>query len=177
MFSGRIEVTRAPFFPWYNGVLRTSILPDWGVVFVSWGLDLCTGSGLFALFMSKYLNNIIASDIDENAINISLFNVSLNGLQSKIEIRNQNIKETVESSEKYDVITCNPPFIPVPKELNLPVYARGISNDGLGYYRLIIKNIEHMLTDNGICYLVGEFAGDNLQPFFWDRINRICKKV
>ena len=94
-------------------------------------LDLCTGSGVVAISLAKYKENlnIIASDISEKALDIAKIN-------SRKLLESQNIKfiqsdmfENIES--KFDIIVSNPPYIKkdIIKEYNLE-YEPHLALDG-----------------------------------------------
>lgn len=84
-------------------------------------LELCTGSGIIAISLAKYLKNvkITATDIDEGALNIAKKNERELLQNKQIEFIQSNMFEKI--NKKYDIIVSNPPYIKtdVIKEYNL----------------------------------------------------------
>lgn len=76
-------------------------------------LDLGTGNAPIPLFLSLKTNaKIIGVEIQKDVFDIAQRNITLNNLDSQIEIVNDDIKgihKKYENSE-FDLITCNPPF-------------------------------------------------------------------
>jgi len=139
-------------------------------------LDICTGTGVSALSQSLYSENVQACDISDEAIKIATFNCFLNKKEKHIKIKKEDMCNVISNEEKFDLITCNPPFIAFPPGLNGPIYAKGVDDDGLGYYRLILNNLNNILTDNGIAVLVGDFIGDEKSVYFISELNQLSYK-
>lgn len=134
------------------------------------GLDLCTGSGIGALFLSKYCDEVIATDIAEFPLKLAAFNFALNDKEDKITLREESYLDTLNREEKYDLVTCNPPFVCFPAGINAPIFAKGDEVDGLSFYRQFLEKADHVLTHNGKAYFVGNFAGDNYTPYFYKEL-------
>ena len=118
-------------------------------------LDLCTGSGCIAISIAKKFPgvDILAVDISEAALRIAQENAELNNVKVKF-IRAQLFKGL---SETYDLIVCNPPYVPrgqinsLQPELKYePIIALDGGSDGLEFYREIIKEAPGYLKDDGI---------------------------
>ena len=118
-------------------------------------LDLCTGSGIIAISLAKYLPNckIVASDISLKALKIAKENSQINNVVVKF-IESDIFKNI---NEKFDIIVSNPPYIEtnviktLSKEVqNEPVLALDGGEDGLDFYREIISKSYLYLTQNGI---------------------------
>ena len=76
-------------------------------------VDLCSGNGVIPLFLSvKTPAKIIGVEIQEKLWDMANRSVEFNKLEAQIEIVNFNLKEAAKNlgSEKYDVVTCNPPY-------------------------------------------------------------------
>ncbi|MDF2556783.1 MAG: methyltransferase small [Bacillales bacterium] len=76
-------------------------------------VDLCSGNGVIPLFLSvKTSAQIIGVEIQERLCEMAIRSVQYNKLESQIQMMNFDLKEAVKriGSEKYDVITCNPPY-------------------------------------------------------------------
>lgn len=76
-------------------------------------LDVGTGSGLIALMLAQrnILADITAIDVDTDAFEQARENVSASPFKDRIEVKNISFQDFVkQTSEKFDVIVCNPPF-------------------------------------------------------------------
>lgn len=128
-------------------------------------LDLCTGSGAIAISLSKILNSdkilIYGSDISEKALKIAQDNAIQNC--SKVVFLKSNIFNEINNNYKFDIIVSNPPYIETKtiEELSEevkyePHIALDGGEDGLYFYREIIKNAKKYLNPNG--YLAFEIG-------------------
>ena len=75
-------------------------------------LDICTGSGIYALILAKQGYQVTAVDLNPEALKYAKFNQELNGI-GKIRFLRGNLFTPVRG-ERFDYISCNPPFEPVP---------------------------------------------------------------
>ncbi|OFL16790.1 protein-(glutamine-N5) methyltransferase, release factor-specific [Anaerococcus sp. HMSC068A02] len=122
-------------------------------------LDIGTGSGAISLALSKNLKDskIIGVDISKNAIDLA------NENKIKLNINNVEFKESDIFSnidDKFDIIVSNPPYInkedfeKLDKKLYYePQNALFGGEDGLYFYKKIIKNAKNFLNKNGKIYL------------------------
>ena len=122
-------------------------------------LDLCTGSGIIAISLAKYLPNceIIATDISNKALEVAKKN-QLNNKVSNIRWIHSNLFSKIY--EKFDIIVSNPPYIKkdvineleeeVKKE---PIIALDGGEDGLKFYKEIVENAKNYLNKNGAIFL------------------------
>ena len=127
-------------------------------------LDLCTGSGIIAVSIAKYVekSNITALDISSKALEIAKLNSKKNGVEDRITYVKSNLFESLGKG-KYDIIVSNPPYIKkdVLKTLskdvqNEPHIALDGGYDGLDFYRRIIGQAYEYLKYNGyLCLEIG----------------------
>ena len=127
-------------------------------------LDLCTGSGIIAVSIAKYVkdSNVTALDISAKALEIAKLNSKKNEVEDKITFVKSNLFESL-GKEKYDIIVSNPPYIKkdVLKTLdkdvqNEPHIALDGGYDGLDFYRKIIGHAYEYLKYNGyLCLEIG----------------------
>lgn len=127
-------------------------------------LDLCTGSGAIAVSLAKYIekSQITAVDISEKALKIAQKNAMNNDVESQIIFVKSNLFENLPN-DKYDIIVSNPPYIKrrvintLSKEVkNEPTIALDGGEDGLDFYRKILKNGYEYLKYRGyICLEIG----------------------
>lgn len=117
-------------------------------------LDLCTGSGIQAILASGHAKKVVGVEIDSVAAKIATYNVVLNNLEDKIEIREGNLYGPV-MGEHFDVICSNPPFMAVPDGVNYGRWGSG-GPDGLRVISRILDDLDAHLAIGG--------------KFFYDRI-------
>lgn len=76
-------------------------------------VDLCSGNGVIPLFLSARTKaNIIGVELQARLYDMAQRSVSYNGLEKQIDMVLGDVKEipTQLGVEKYDVVTCNPPY-------------------------------------------------------------------
>ena len=122
-------------------------------------LDLCTGSGAIAVSIAKYVPNsiIFASDISKQALEIARQNDN----ENKVNFVHSNLFENIDG--EFNVIVSNPPYIKtseiqkLSKEVqNEPLLALDGGQDGLFFYREIIKQAHKYLEEQGyLCIEIG----------------------
>ena len=72
-------------------------------------LDLGTGSGLGAIFAARYAAQVIATDINPEAVRCARLNALAHHLEQRIETRMGDLFEPVRG-ERFEVILFNPPY-------------------------------------------------------------------
>lgn len=151
-------------------------------------LDLCTGSGVIAISIAKYVDNckVTAVDISEKALEIAKRNARENGVEDRIFFNKSNLYEDI-ADKKYDIIVSNPPYIKrdVIKTLNKevqrePKIALDGGYDGLDFYRKIIPNAYKYLKSKGyICLEIGYDQKEDVLDMIKDQVKFVgeyCKK-
>ena len=116
-------------------------------------LDLCTGSGAIAIAIAKNSDAIVyASDVSEDALDVAKLNS--NKLNADVHFIKSNLFENI--NEKFDMIISNPPYIKTDvidtlsnEVKNEPRIALDGKEDGLYFYKEIIKNAKGFLNPNG----------------------------
>lgn len=128
-------------------------------------LDMCTGSGAIAISLSKLIENasVSASDISGGALNVAKENAIKNSVN--IEFYKSDLFNDISKNIKFDIIVSNPPYIQtevikgLSKEVQSePFIALDGGEDGLVFYREIIKNAKDYIVEDG--YLALEIGYD-----------------
>lgn len=132
-------------------------------------LDLCTGSGAIAISVAKYTQDnkgqdikVVASDISSKALEIAKKNAIKNQVQIQF-IQSDMFSKLYDYS--FNIIVSNPPYIEskiiptLSKEVQQePVIALDGGNEGLDFYKIILKESHKYLSDNG--YVLFEIGYD-----------------
>ena len=116
-------------------------------------LDLCTGSGAIAISIAKNSDaTIYASDISKDALDVAKLNATTLG--ANITFIESDLFKNI--NEKFDLIISNPPYIKTDvieslsiEVKNEPILALDGKEDGLYFYREIIKSAKDYLNLNG----------------------------
>lgn len=108
-------------------------------------LDLCTGSGCVGLAIAKECPtaNVVLADISKEALLLSRQNTRRNGLTNRvISLEVDVLKPPPPSVWDFDLLVCNPPYIPsgdipslAPSVQFEPKLALDGGEDGLDFYR------------------------------------------
>lgn len=123
-------------------------------------LDLCSGSGCIGCAIAHALPGvrIVMADISPKAVKLSRRNASLNGLNPRISCIEADAKAAPPMMiGSFDLIVCNPPYIPTSDILTLdasvrdyePLWALDGGVDGLDFYRDVLKLWKVTIRDGG----------------------------
>lgn len=129
-------------------------------------LDMCTGSGCILISILKNVTGVEGHgfDISKQALIVAKENAKLNGVAASFE--RSDLFEMV--TDTYDVIVSNPPYIPtavidglMPEVAQFePYQALDGKEDGLFFYRKIVKDCRKYLKENGkILFEIGHDQG------------------
>ena len=72
-------------------------------------LDLGTGSGVAGLAVARWAREVVAIDVNPDAVRAARANAALNGLECRFEAREGDLFGPVEG-ERFDVVLFNPPY-------------------------------------------------------------------
>jgi release factor glutamine methyltransferase len=124
-------------------------------------LDLGTGSGCIAVSIAKLLPqaSVWAADISLPALQLAKENARRHKVKIKF-LRSDIFSGLEKKQDKFDLIISNPPYISrgefggLAKEISFePVSALEAGQDGLDFYRRIIRQAAFYLTDDGLLAL------------------------
>jgi methylase of polypeptide subunit release factors len=125
-------------------------------------LDLCSGAGAQALVCARTAARVTAVEIEPQAARLFWVNAAMNGLSDKLELITGDLLEPV-AGRRFDVISCNPPFMPVPPGVRYPRFADG-GSDGLDMVRRLMAGLPDALAPDGRCEVVGAVLGTSESP-------------
>lgn len=122
--------------------------------------DVCCGSGIIGLSIAKYISSVKVClyDISNIALEVTSENADRLNLNDRIKVfKSDLLSAALESNSKFDIIVSNPPYIR--KEV-IPTLMEDVKNyepfialcggeDGLDFYREIVKQSKNLLNDNG----------------------------
>ncbi len=125
--------------------------------------DLCTGSGAIGISLAYYIKDstLYATDISEKALRYCRKNASKHGVSDRVKILKGDLAKPLflENLEgEIDVLVSNPPYISKKEMLELPdniscyepYLALYGGEEGLDYYRKIIKDAPKLIKKGGI---------------------------
>ena len=144
-------------------------------------LDVCTGSGCIALSIALLGNykEVVATDLSKEALFVAKKNAERllkeNETNSFVRFYQGDLFESIPKEEKFDLIVSNPPYIETKECEKLmpevkdhePMMALDGREDGLYFYRRIVKEARRYLTDGGwLFFEIGYNQGSALQEIF-----------
>ena len=130
-------------------------------------LDLCAGSGCVGLAVAANAPNcrVVLADLSEGALRLCKQNVRRNALNARVTCMSVNAMEQPSPMLwDFDVIACNPPYIPTADLEGLDASVRDFEprmaldggTDGLDFYRFISAKWKSALRLGGtLIYEVG----------------------
>ncbi len=129
-------------------------------------LDLCSGSGIQGILAAKRNHmKVTCVEINKEACNVIEFNKILNGVSNKVKVINCDLFEGIDN--KFDMIVANPPYVPIPNDLDYYVSGDG-GKDGVLIINKILLNCNKYLKSHGQIWMVGEILEDNNGRILWE---------
>ncbi|MFI4911338.1 MAG: peptide chain release factor N(5)-glutamine methyltransferase [Sedimentisphaeraceae bacterium JB056] len=121
-------------------------------------LDLCSGSGCIAAAVAKNVADcqVAAADISQGALEVAAENFRQCGVEDRVRVVQGDLFEPL-AGEQFDLIISNPPYVTTGEYAELdknvrdyePSLALLAGDDGLDFYKEIIKQSPEYLTDGG----------------------------
>ena len=130
-------------------------------------LDLCTGSGCIGISLAKlgHCKSVTLTDISVEALEMAKKNAENNDV--KVQIVESDLFQSIQG--RFDLVVSNPPYIrsgEIPKLMPEvreyePLQALDGSEDGLSFYKSIIREISTFLTSGGrVFFEIGAEQGE-----------------
>ena len=125
-------------------------------------LEIGTGSGLVSMYASLLSDDVTATDINYNALELAEKNFKLNNINT-IRLEFGDLFEPVKD-RKFDVILFNTPYLPtdsddiINDDLN---YAFDGGLDGRKVIDRFINDVSNHLNDKGIVQIIQSSLSDN----------------
>jgi methylase of polypeptide subunit release factors len=116
-------------------------------------LDLGTGAGTQAFLAARHSEQVVATDVNESALEFARLNAELNDV-GNLELRRGDWFEPV-AGERFDLIVANPPYVVSP-ETDL-LYRDGtlVADD---VTRMLVSEAPAYLEEGGIAQVMGNWA-------------------
>jgi release factor glutamine methyltransferase len=124
-------------------------------------LEIGTGTGIIAITASKIAKNVVATDINYDALEIAEKNIKSNKIKN-IELKFGDLFNPVKN-EKFDLILFNTPYLPTASDEILEDdlnYAFDGGNDGRKIIDPFLNQIKDHLNENGKVQLVQSSLSD-----------------
>jgi release factor glutamine methyltransferase len=141
--------------------------------------DICSGSGCIAIALKRAFSNaeVFAYELSEEALKKSKENANYN--KEKIFFFKENILESKEKNQGFDIIVSNPPYVRESEKAlmknNVLLYEPSLAlfvsdEDPLIFYKHILEFCERNLAPNGKVYLeINEFLAKETELLFKDK--------
>jgi release factor glutamine methyltransferase len=122
-------------------------------------LEIGTGCGIIALDCARHGAGVIGTDSNPYAIELAKRNSQKNQslLNGEIEFKNSSLFSILKSSEKFDVIIFNPPYLPTKSDEKVGGWFDVAVNggiDGLEVIEQFLNGVKKHLSKNGYAYFV-----------------------
>lgn len=123
-------------------------------------LDLCCGTGCIGIAIARFSRNPITcllGDISVKALKVAKENTALNRVTGTVGVSECDaFKPCPDIFGMFDLIVCNPPYIPTDEIPTLdievkrePMLALDGGKDGLDFYRAVCKNYRSAIKEGG----------------------------
>ncbi len=123
-------------------------------------LDLCAGSGCVGLAVAAHVPaaRVLLGELDEDALKVCRQNIRRNGLTARVSaVCADALEKPARQLGEFDVIVCNPPYIPTADIETLDASVRDYEPrlaldggaDGLNFYRAVVGGWRDALRRKG----------------------------
>jgi methylase of polypeptide subunit release factors len=126
-------------------------------------LDLGTGCGVQSLHLATHAGQVVATDVNRRALELTRFNAELNGLADRIEVREGSFFDPV-AGEQFDLVATNPPFVISPATGERLVYRdSGLPGDRVVEH--IVRGVPDLLREGGTAQVLANWMVVRGQPW------------
>lgn len=125
-------------------------------------LDLCCGTGALGILAARAFPgaHVDLTDDDSRAIGAAAINIERAGIGDRAELLKSSLFDGL-AGRRYDLIVCNPPYVPTaelaaaPAEFgHEPRHGLDGGRDGLAVWRRVVARLDEFLEPGGV--LLGE---------------------
>jgi len=135
-------------------------------------LDLCTGSGVQGLFLSRQSDEALCVDINLRAVSFARANALLNNI-TNVRAVQSNLFANLEGS--FDCITANTPYRPMPEKsgvCDLPLRGGDL---GIEFTLRLIRELPQYLTDDGIAIIYTSDPVVDTRPVLLPEVRQVLE--
>jgi len=137
-------------------------------------LDMCTGAGNLAVSLAvlERRARVWAADLEADAVAVAERNVALHGVAGRVTVVQGDLFGALDqispSPRPFDLVVCNPPYMPSEKANNLPAEIGGsepvaaFDGGAVGLsviYRFIAEAPKHVVPGGWVCFELGAGMG------------------
>lgn len=163
-------------------LIREGFQPWLGELDVRRALDLCCGSGCIGIAMAVNFPDwaVDLADASEPALALARRNAEQHGVLGRVRVLGGDLFAAAGLAERYELIVCNPPYVPTAAVENLPPEYRheprlGLDGgpDGLDFAARVLLEAPARLSPGGLLVLeLGDSAKTLAEalprlPFTW----------
>lgn len=126
-------------------------------------LDMCTGSGAIGVSLASKVPGakVTMTDASDEALHTAMGNAGINKVNKRCIFLVGDMFDALAENATYDIVVCNPPYIPTAEIDKLavevrkhePIKALDGGEDGLDYYRIIADKASSHIKSGGILAL------------------------
>jgi hypothetical protein len=120
---------------------------------VAAALEVGTGCGVQAILTARHAERVVATDVNERALNFAAFNATLNGI-TNVEFPAGSFFEPVEGS-RFGLVISNPPYVISP-ESDYLFRDSGLPGDSVS--RGVVERAPSFLEENGFATVLVAWA-------------------
>ncbi len=122
-------------------------------------LEVCAGSALCSLVLAGRADYIVGTDLNVEAVAVAEFNAALNGVADRVDMRCGSLYAPVRG-EQFNLIVANPPFLPVPAQVEHPLAMCGNGGaDGFSVLGELLVDPRAHLAPGGTALIYAEGLG------------------